>query len=224
MTTRLLPITFRETSFSNIASHSAPTTTSEANLFHTDKIFAATWLNSNDLILGTKCNRILVLDTLTGRRIEIPPIVGHRTRQNIPSSLSAGNTAENIWKYGCVVRDKIHKPSSFAYSSSPNGISGSETVTDNEFYNRHFQRGVEILNVPNNQYPQQQQQQQYQPQQQCSGIHSLSMNPSKTLIAVGSGSPTEFIQIYKLPQFEPFAILAGHTDMVEIIRQFNILN
>ncbi|KAJ3048567.1 DDB1- and CUL4-associated factor 12, partial [Rhizophlyctis rosea] len=47
-----------------------------------------------------------------------------------------------------------------------------------------------------------------------SGIHSISINPSKTMVAVGAGKPTEYIQIYSLPSFTPHAILVGHTDMV----------
>ena len=50
--------------------------------------------------------------------------------------------------------------------------------------------------------------------QLCYGIHSLAINPSRSLLAVGSGKPSEFIQIYCLPSFEPLAVLRGHEDMV----------
>jgi WD repeat-containing protein 40A len=48
----------------------------------------------------------------------------------------------------------------------------------------------------------------------CSGIHSIAVNPSKTLLAVGAGKPNESIQVYQLPSFEPLYLLEGHTDMV----------
>ncbi|KAJ3278394.1 DDB1- and CUL4-associated factor 12 [Borealophlyctis nickersoniae] len=48
----------------------------------------------------------------------------------------------------------------------------------------------------------------------CSGVHSIAINPSRTLIAIGAGEPTEYIQVYRLPTFDPHAVLTGHMDMV----------
>nr|CAG8642049.1 13804_t:CDS:2 [Entrophospora candida] len=44
----------------------------------------------------------------------------------------------------------------------------------------------------------------------CSGIRSIAVNPSKTLLAVGAGKPYQ-VTIYELPSFDP---VAGHNDLV----------
>lgn len=45
------------------------------------------------------------------------------------------------------------------------------------------------------------------------GIRSLSINPSRTLMAVGSGDPYQ-VTIYSLPEYEPVGMMYGHTDLV----------
>ncbi|CAJ0844163.1 2831_t:CDS:10 [Entrophospora sp. SA101] len=47
----------------------------------------------------------------------------------------------------------------------------------------------------------------------CSGIRSIAVNPSKTLLAVGAGKPYQ-VTIYELPSFDPVAVFAGHNDLV----------
>ncbi|KAJ1564574.1 DDB1- and CUL4-associated factor 12 [Nowakowskiella sp. JEL0078] len=120
-----------------------------------DKIFASAWLTSTQVVVGTKCNRLLIIDTQTGKTREIPPV---------PINLSSAHTTHN----GDV-------RSAHAYQ-----------VTSN-----------------------------------CCGIHSIAINPSRTLIAVGAGKPTEFIQVYRLPSFEPCAILSDHSDMVFTVAWLN---
>ncbi|KAJ3163181.1 DDB1- and CUL4-associated factor 12 [Geranomyces michiganensis] len=44
----------------------------EFDLDGADKIFAAVWLNDNQVVLGTKCNRMCVLTIDTGRKVWIP--------------------------------------------------------------------------------------------------------------------------------------------------------
>jgi len=100
-----------------------------------DKVFASVWWTDEEVIIGTKCNKLAVINVVTGKKIEIPSVV------------PAGTVAST---------DPIH----------------------------------------------------------CSGIHALAINPSRTLLAVGAGKPTEFIQIFKLPSFEPVAVLRAHSDMV----------
>lgn len=41
----------------------------------------------------------------------------------------------------------------------------------------------------------------------CLGIRSIAVNPSKTLLAVGAGNPVQ-ITIYELPSFEPVVVFA----------------
>ncbi|GJJ78816.1 DDB1- and CUL4-associated factor 12 [Entomortierella parvispora] len=45
------------------------------------------------------------------------------------------------------------------------------------------------------------------------GIRSLSINPSRTLLAVGSGDPYQ-VTIYSVPEYEPVGMMYGHTDLV----------
>jgi len=60
----------------------------------------------------------------------------------------------------------------------------------------------------------------------CSGIHSIAVNPSNTLLAIGSNKPFEII-LYNLPTLYPIAILTGHTDLVfsvEFIDDYTVIS
>lgn len=103
-----------------------------------DKVFAGAWLNDTDVVLGTKCNKLLVMNTTTSRSIEIPSV--QTSEQQIHDARSNSSLA-------------------------------------------------------------------------CAGIHSIAINPSKTLLAVGTGKPLEVV-VYGLPTFEPVAVFTGHTDLV----------
>ncbi|KAJ3321473.1 DDB1- and CUL4-associated factor 12 [Boothiomyces sp. JEL0866] len=105
-----------------------------------DKIFSSAWLDDEHVILGTKCQRLIVLNIKTKKQILIP---------------------------GC---NTINYPSS------------AETSL------------YKLM--------------------QCSGIHSIAINPSKTMLAAGAGKPSESIHVYSLPSFELIAVLNGHVDMV----------
>ncbi|KAJ3257900.1 DDB1- and CUL4-associated factor 12 [Boothiomyces macroporosus] len=105
-----------------------------------DKIFSSAWLDDEHVILGTKCQRLIVLNVKTKKQIQIP---------------------------GC---NTINYP--------PSGETSLYKLM------------------------------------QCSGIHSIAINPSKTMLAAGAGKPSESIHIYSLPSFEIIAILDGHVDMV----------
>jgi WD repeat-containing protein 40A len=120
-TSRRLPQTVRETEF---------------GFEGMDKVFSSIWLNSHQIVFGTKCQKLVVLDINTKKQTSIPMFQGY-DRQ------------------------------------------------DEETYVPH-----------------------------CSGIHSIAMNPSRTLLAVGAGKPNETIQIFKLPTFDLVALLQGHDDMV----------
>ncbi|ORY77837.1 WD40 repeat-like protein [Neocallimastix californiae] len=60
----------------------------------------------------------------------------------------------------------------------------------------------------------------------CSGIHSIAVNQSNTLLAIGSNKPFEII-LYKLPTLYPIAILTGHNDLVfsvEFIDDYTVIS
>lgn len=109
----------------------------ECVLANMDKIFCSVWLNDTQILMGTKCQNLIILDAVTGKKILLPKAL------------------DNL---------------------------------------------IEFEDPPI--------------QSQCSGIHSLAINPSKTMLAVGAGKPNENIQIYQLPSFEPLCLLKGHQDMV----------
>ena len=111
-----------------------------------DKIFASAWLNHYQVLIGTKCQKLIVIDTITGKRTLIP---------------------------------NIFDPS----ISSP--TSGPITAS------------------------------------QSSGIHSISINPSATLVAVGAGNPYETIQVFTLPSLQPYCLFQGHSDMVFSVQWIN---
>ncbi|KAJ3392772.1 hypothetical protein HDU84_003509 [Entophlyctis sp. JEL0112] len=52
----------------------------------------------------------------------------------------------------------------------------------------------------------------------CTGIHGIAINPSRTLLAVAAGHPIETIQVYRLPDLTPHAVLRTHSDMVFAIQ------
>lgn len=45
------------------------------------------------------------------------------------------------------------------------------------------------------------------------GIRSMCINPSRTLLAIGSGDLLQ-VTIYTIPEFEPVGVMYGHTDVV----------
>ncbi|KNC97543.1 uncharacterized protein SPPG_07019 [Spizellomyces punctatus DAOM BR117] len=114
-----------------------------------DKVFAATWLSDDHVVMGTKCNALVVLNVGNGKRVQIPLVEAH-----VPG-----------WGSEQAVGEK--------------GLMQRQVLPD-----------------------------------LGTGIRCMAVNPSRTLIAVGVGRPLGSIEIFKLPSFEPLAVLQGHTDMV----------
>eukprot|EP00834_Sanchytrium_tribonematis_P002199 NODE_63_length_26141_cov_1.022656.p10 type:complete len:335 gc:universal NODE_63_length_26141_cov_1.022656:6341-7345(+) len=99
-----------------------------------DKIFSSVWINERDILVGTKCNHLLLLSN-----------------------------------------DKIIKIPTLFPEPDPNYIK----------HTRNY----------------------------CQGIHSLEVNPSKTLMGVSGGKPYEIV-IMRLPELVPMAVCLGHDDLV----------
>lgn len=57
------------------------------DLGETDKVFASQWLSEDEVIVGTKCNRLVVVDTREDRRVDIPLL---RTKQTVANDNSCG--------------------------------------------------------------------------------------------------------------------------------------
>ncbi|TPX32075.1 hypothetical protein SmJEL517_g04738 [Synchytrium microbalum] len=141
-----------------------------------DKVFAAAWLSDSEVVMGTKCDRMFVLDTDLMKKIEIPTV--HHT--------------------GMMNNVKVLSP-----SSSISSVSGSMSMIQQQLSNSNDENN----NILNGQPV-------ATPAINCCGIHAIAINPSKTLLAVGSGNPTAAIDVYQLPSFTPLVTLLGHSDMV----------
>ncbi|CAI2187944.1 9463_t:CDS:2 [Funneliformis geosporum] len=76
---------------------------------------------------------------------------------------------------------------------SSHWISHNEVVVGSKFNEQNREPPLEIRN--------------------CSGIRSIAVNPSRTLLAVGAGKPVQ-VTVYELPSFEPVAVFSGHSDLV----------
>jgi WD repeat-containing protein 40A len=119
-----------------------------------DKIFTSAWLSDFEVVMGTKCNKVVVMNIKTGQQTILPSSIDES-----PSTFDIQN------------------------ANTANFIAPIDIITNN-------------------------------PLQHCSGIHSIAINESKTLLAVGYGKSSEVIKVYSLPGFEPLALLKGHSDMV----------
>jgi WD repeat-containing protein 40A len=57
-----------------------------------DKVFASSWIDERQVLFGTKCRGLFILDTLTGKKISVPGIVtqdeSDSINRNIPSMCS----------------------------------------------------------------------------------------------------------------------------------------
>jgi len=117
-----------------------------------DKIFSAVWLSDNHVLMGTKCDKLILLDITTGSKQPIPTVT---------------------------------VPEEILYA-------GEEELSNGDATQRRTH---------------------------CRGIHSIALNPSKTLLAIGAGRPTE-VTVFKVKKngsswsFEPYAICKGHKDMI----------
>ena len=166
-----------------------------------DKIFASLWISDHQVAFGTKSNQLMVYNVSNDEMKTIPNIhlpCSSENSQVDNVSMTLQDLQESIVEHSSLHNSFVHSYTNLSNLSSilqsfPASLDGS-TIQLNSNSN------TTSPSVPFHVH--------------CSGIHALCMNPSKTLLAVGSGKPYDCIQIYSLPSFEPLAVLLGHQDMV----------
>ncbi|RHZ87740.1 hypothetical protein Glove_30g55 [Diversispora epigaea] len=76
--------TKRPVNYSSFVSSKIPylLTESQIDLKDHDKIFSSHWISDNEIIVGTKCNKLLILNIKTNKRFEIPLVTEDLNDQN----------------------------------------------------------------------------------------------------------------------------------------------
>ncbi|CAG8778124.1 6015_t:CDS:2, partial [Acaulospora morrowiae] len=69
--------------YSNFVSSKLPYLLKESliDLKNHDKIFSSHWISKNEIVVGTKCNKLLILNIETNKRFEIPLVTGDANNQ-----------------------------------------------------------------------------------------------------------------------------------------------
>lgn len=194
-----------------------------------DKVFTSLWLNDDNVVLGTKCNKVVVINTRTNRKFFIPSFTSSELQELSSVRTTSKNASSQVSRSRTSPSRAIELPYSPGtwswlrpmFSMNPlHNIHIPLAVSANPIAQQQQSRSSEGISPINLQHSQQQQQQQEQePEREqrfpnCSGIHALGINPSKTLLAVGSGAPHDPIQLFNLPHITPRALLYGHADVV----------
>ncbi|KAG0325852.1 DDB1- and CUL4-associated factor 12 [Dissophora globulifera] len=231
-----------------------------------DKAFAATWITHEEVLMGTKCNKIIMLNTCTDRRVSIarldqcllesvdsalarvrgliikqsdgqqpqsgssPPLQIRRLRgsggDSLLNSNSSGGTGLGLstsLEMGRRFFNAGRRSSTPSFPSppttftsvvtssplsganivaSPAGLHPSSAAVSPAHNNTNSGGG----SSPASQYSSSE-------AAASTGIRSMSINPSRTLLAIGSGDPFQ-VTIYALPELEPVGMMYGHTDLV----------
>ncbi|CAG8722372.1 10347_t:CDS:2, partial [Acaulospora colombiana] len=63
---------------------------SQIDLENHDKIFSSHWISQNEIVLGTKCNKLLILNIETNKRFEIPLVTGETNNQTQENNNCSG--------------------------------------------------------------------------------------------------------------------------------------
>ncbi|KAF9131727.1 DDB1- and CUL4-associated factor 12 [Mortierella sp. 14UC] len=235
-----------------------------------DKVFAATWLNAEEVLMGTKCNKLVVLNVRTNKRVHLGRIeesleenstsvlsrlggmtteqegdlfsrsLGKKSVKVTSSPTNGGSGIANSLERGLrflnsgrrsstpsftssthnqLVRMAISgsrnypgaadytvpatvptfsqattaNPNNATVNTNPNTNLNTSTNTDANFH-AGMMHGMAAAST-------------------SAGIRSLSINPSRTLLAVGAGEPFQ-VTIYSIPEYEPVGIMYGHADLV----------
>ncbi|KAF9438902.1 DDB1- and CUL4-associated factor 12 [Entomortierella beljakovae] len=215
-----------------------------------DKIFAATWLSSDEVLMGTKCNKIILLNTQTDRRVTIARL-DECIRESSDAALSRIRNLESNVQVGDGLGVSLNKTAasnvpirvtkdinSRNNNGSSSTINFAATLTERSLrffnagrrsstpsfpspvpsHNRPSANITPVSNAPttttgaaahlmNNGFMN------LSMSSSSTGIRDMAINPSRTLIAIGSGDPFQ-VTIYTFPDMTPMGMMYGHTDLV----------
>ncbi|ORZ34794.1 WD40-repeat-containing domain protein [Catenaria anguillulae PL171] len=159
-----------------------------------DKVFASQWIDDHHILIGTKCNRLLLLSTLTTRIVEIPYL---SVTTGAAAASSAAHSSNVTAVRSPLYRGDSTRPPHLARQDSGIGSMSSTETSTNAGSARPARPSARTPDSP----------------LACVGIHSIAVNPSKTRMAVGSGKPYEVV-VYSLPEMVPVCLMTGHSDLV----------
>ncbi|OAQ23167.1 WD40 repeat-like protein [Linnemannia elongata AG-77] len=236
-----------------------------------DKVFAVTWLNSEEVLMGTKCNKLIVLNTRTNKRVHLG-----RTEECLEE-----NSTSVLSRLGDMAAEREGGLFSGSLSKRPVKSGGSPRSSGNGGITSSLERGLRFLNsgrrsstpsfttITSNQQGANRVMTVFPPSPNfnanvnptmpaaavpttnqetavnytstngtttantntntdpflsglmhgiaaastSAGVRSLSINPSRTLLAIGAGEPFQ-VTIYSIPEYEPVGIMYGHADLV----------
>ncbi|KAG9327446.1 hypothetical protein KVV02_000395 [Mortierella alpina] len=239
-----------------------------------DKVFAVTWLSSEEVLLGTKCNKLIVLNTRTRKQLtlgrleecllssvtsessRIEGIAAAGSGSSSPlSSRSPTTGSPNTRVYGASYLSSNSRQGSVSSgitnglerglrffnpgrrSSTPSfTMAGNALAANRPYATDHYIGAMATTTTttaaanrspaptPNtaslgSRSPS------ASPNSSTgamhamaaastsTGVRSISVNPSRTLIAIGAGEPFQ-VTIYSLPEFESVGVMYGHSDLV----------
>ncbi|KAF9209997.1 DDB1- and CUL4-associated factor 12 [Haplosporangium sp. Z 27] len=202
-----------------------------------DKIFAGTWVTNEEVLFGTKCNKVVLLNTETGRQLSIPRLdeclLGNvddalsRVRETA-SSAQSSNTSQIL--SGSSTAAYKHPLGNATVNNISNDFSGLDFATRFTERNLHFNLGrrsstPSFFSEPSpghiNMYSSTRSPPAVsttnttatQELAASTGIRSIAINPSRTLLAIGSGEPFQ-VTIYSLPELAPVGMMYGHKGLV----------
>ncbi|KAG0259067.1 DDB1- and CUL4-associated factor 12 [Mortierella polycephala] len=208
-----------------------------------DKVFATTWITNEDVLMGTKCNKLIVLNVLTGRQV----ILGRLDESLEESTSGVLSRLANLAKEQgntklANTRFKNLLPTSnedLTFAQEASSMSSGRSVLESigmRFFNPGRRLSSPVFSTTNNSAntiattprttsgydittsntntPADQNPSTEAPSSSASsGVRSLSINPSRTLLAVGAGFPFQ-VTIFSVPGFVPMGVMYGHTDLV----------